>query len=62
MRGCNSRGPDAVSRDHRPAFGVSGAMQTKDPISELVAELRKAVIGAELHRGREAPKTRRKRR
>lgn len=37
-------------------------MQKKDPLSELVAELRKAVIATELHRGRETPKTRRKRR
>lgn len=37
-------------------------MNTKDPLAELVAELRKAVIAAELHRGRESRKPRRSKR
>lgn len=62
MRLRNSPDRDDHSRDQGTAFDVPEPMQTKDPMSELVAELRKAVIAAELHRGREIPKPRRKRR
>jgi len=37
-------------------------MDSKDPLAALVAELRKAVIEAELHRGRPDRRRRRRRR
>jgi hypothetical protein len=50
MQGRNTPGPDRLSRDRQTSFGVSDAMQGNDTISELVAELRKAVIEAERDR------------